>query len=254
MAAANPQARLHRRCRHVCENVTTLVGLLSAGYYRQDACAGADVTEKVPPCRKTSPLVRLSKEPYSFMASDDRSERLEFPQWVVSRSRGQGEMARDHTAQLFAEFRTPIYRYLYGLLHNASQAEDITQECFLRLFAELRAGKRIDHVKSWLFRVGHHLGVDEQRRYESRGESLDDEALQKADDQAVSTEEAMLHQERLDRMRAAMERLSAQQRACLLLRAENFRYREIADLLGIAKSTVFENIRRGLTRLTKDCQ
>jgi RNA polymerase sigma-70 factor (ECF subfamily) len=188
------------------------------------------------------------------MPPDDRLERLEFPQWVMSRSRGQGEVARDQIARLFGEFRTPIYRYSYGLLHNASQAEDITQECFLRLFAELRTGTRIDHVKAWLFRVAHNLSVDEQRRYEGRAESLDEEALQKADDQAVSTEEAMLHQERLVRMRAAMDRLSAQQRACLLLRAENFRYREIADLLGITKSTVFENIRRGLTHLTKDCQ
>jgi RNA polymerase sigma-70 factor (ECF subfamily) len=188
------------------------------------------------------------------MPSDDQSERLEYPTWVMSRSRGQGEIARDQTALLFEEFRTPIYRYLFGLLHNASQAEDITQECFLRLFAELRSGRKIDHVKAWLFRVGHNLGVDEQRRYESRAEALDDEILQKADDQAVSTEEAMLHQERLVRMRMAMDRLSAQQRACLLLRAENFRYREIADLLGITKSTVFENIRRGLTRLTRDCQ
>jgi RNA polymerase sigma-70 factor (ECF subfamily) len=188
------------------------------------------------------------------MPPDDRSERLEFPQWIVARSRGQGEVARDQIAELFAEYRAPIYRYLFGLLHNASQAEDITQECFLRLFAELRSGKKIDHVKAWLFRVGHNLGVDEQRRHEYRAESLGDEALQRVDDQAVSTEEAMLQQERLARMRAAMERLSAQQKACLLLRAENFRYREIADLLGITKSTVFENIRRGLSRLTKDCQ
>jgi RNA polymerase sigma-70 factor (ECF subfamily) len=188
------------------------------------------------------------------MATDDQSERLEFPSWIAARSRGQGEVARDQTAELFAEFRSPIYRYLYGLLHNASIAEDITQECFLRLFSELRAGKRIDHVKAWLFRVGHNLGIDAQRRRESHVESLDEEAFQKADEQAVSTEEAMLQQEKLMRMRAAMERLSAQQRACLLLRAENFRYREIADLLGITKSTVFENIRRGLSRLTKDCQ
>jgi len=164
--------------------------------------------------------------------------------------------ARDEDAfmMLFERHREVIIRVACRLTDSTAAAEDITQECFLRLFAELRSGRKIDHVKAWLFRVGHNLGVDEQRRYESRAEALDDEILQKADDQAVSTEEAMLHQERLVRMRMAMDRLSAQQRACLLLRAENFRYREIADLLGITKSTVFENIRRGLTRLTRDCQ
>jgi RNA polymerase sigma-70 factor (ECF subfamily) len=188
------------------------------------------------------------------MPPEERSDSIEFPSWTMARSRGQAEAARDQIGELFAEFRTPIYRYLYGLLQNASLAEDVTQECFLRLYTELRAGNRVDHVKAWLFRVGHNLGIDERRRYESRGEALNEEALQKPDDRAISSEDAMLQQERVDRMRAAMERLSEQQRACLLLRAENFRYREIAELLGVTKSTVFENIRRGLSRLTRDCQ
>ena len=199
----------------------------------------------------------LTEEPVvktTFMAPDDRSESLEFHPWAITRSRPQSEVIRDQISALFGEYRTPIYRYLYGLLRDASLAEDVTQECFLRLHAELSAGKRIDHVKAWLFRVGHNLGIDEQKRAESRVKSLDAEAMGRPDEQAVSTEENILRQERVVRMRAALERLSGQQRACLLLRAENFRYREIADLLGITKSTVFENIRRGLSRLSKECQ
>jgi RNA polymerase sigma-70 factor (ECF subfamily) len=54
-------------------------------------------------------------------------------------------------------------------------------------------------------------------------------------------------------MRAAINRLSTQQRLCLHLRTESFRYREIANILGVSESTVCENIRRGLSRLMKDC-
>ena len=193
------------------------------------------------------PGMEMYRPPRSLGADPAEDELAGLLEAVAGRAEGAFTI-------LYARLWHPVHTVVRRALADPGLAEDITQECFLRLFAELRAGTRIDHVKAWLFRVAHNLSVDEQRRYEGRAESLDEEALQKADDQAVSTEEAMLHQERLVRMRAAMDRLSAQQRACLLLRAENFRYREIADLLGITKSTVFENIRRGLTHLTKDCQ
>jgi RNA polymerase sigma-70 factor (ECF subfamily) len=63
----------------------------------------------------------------------------------------------------------------------------------------------------------------------------------------------MLRQEQVCLMRVALDRLSSQQRQCLHLRTEGFRYREIAEILGVSESTVCENLRRGLSRLMKDC-
>jgi RNA polymerase sigma-70 factor, ECF subfamily len=188
------------------------------------------------------------------MGSHDQSERLEFSNWILMSRQEDGEALNEWITKLFHELRTPVFRYVYALIQNASEAEDITQECFLRLFTELHGGKPIDHVKPWLFRVSHNLALDRQRQHGARLERIDDDAFDLADDRSASSEEALLQKERLKLMRAAMERLSTQQRACLLLRAENFRYRDIASLLGITKSTVFENVRRGLSHLTKECQ
>ncbi|MGH9609896.1 MAG: sigma factor-like helix-turn-helix DNA-binding protein [Bryobacteraceae bacterium] len=43
--------------------------------------------------------------------------------------------------------------------------------------------------------------------------------------------------------------MSAAQRECLVLRAQGFKYREIAEVLNVSASTVGENIQRGLARL-----
>ncbi len=186
------------------------------------------------------------------MDSNSSSERLSLPGWLLA-SRSEAEGLESRLTSLFLEMREPLFRYVLVLLRNATEAEDISQECFLRLYQELRQRRRVDNVKAWLFRAGHNLAVDRHRMRETRTEdSLDHAALQLIDDRQPSSEEMMLRQERLSMMRAAVDRLSTQQRTCLHLRTEGFRYREIAGILEVSESTVCENIRRGLARLTKD--
>jgi len=55
----------------------------------------------------------------------------------------------------------------------------------------------------------------------------------------------------MEQLRLAIGSLSPQQRSCLHLRAEGFRYREIAGILGINPSTVGEFLQRAVKRLRK---
>jgi RNA polymerase sigma-70 factor (ECF subfamily) len=187
------------------------------------------------------------------MASDSQSERLAHAKWLFVLTREETESLEDRLSGLFDQLRVPLFRYVLVMLRNAAAAEDVTQECFLRLFVELRSGKSIDTVKPWLFRVGHNLAIDHQRQRDSRLEdTLDGDAQNVIDGRYLSSEEVMLRQEQISLMRAALDRLSSQQRLCLHLRTEGFRYREIAGILGVSESTVCENLRRGLSRLMKD--
>jgi RNA polymerase sigma-70 factor (ECF subfamily) len=188
------------------------------------------------------------------MASDSQSGRLAYSKWLLALTREENKTLEERLAGLFDELRVPIFRYVLVMLRNAAEAEDVTQECFLRLFVDLRSGKRIDNMKAWLFRAGHNLAIDRRRLHDFRlQDSLDGDAQDLVDGRYPSSEEAMLRQEQLAMMRAALDRLSPQQRLCLHLRTEGFRYREIADILGVSESTVCENLRRGLSRLMKDC-
>jgi RNA polymerase sigma-70 factor (ECF subfamily) len=188
------------------------------------------------------------------MASDSQSGRLAYSRWLLVLAREENATLEERLSGLFEELRVPLFRYTLVMLHNAAEAEDVTQECFLRLFVELRSGKRIDSMKAWLFRTGHNLAIDRRRLHDFRlQDSLDGEAQDLVDGRYPSGEETLLRQEQLAAMRAALDRLSPQQRLCLHLRTEGFRYREIAEILGVSESTVCENLRRGLSRLVRDC-
>lgn len=186
------------------------------------------------------------------MDSSSSSERLPLPAWLFG-SRTEADRVESHLTQVFHEQRQPLYRYLLVILRNGAEAEDVAQECFLRLYQEMAQRRRVENVKAWLFRAGHNLAIDRLRSRDARTEdTLDEAAMQMLEDGQPSSEEMMLRQERLSMMRAAVDRLSTQQRTCLHLRTEGFRYREIAEILEVSESTVCENIRRGLARLAKD--
>lgn len=185
-------------------------------------------------------------------AANDEFGTLTLGKWLLVARPAEDETLEQVLAGLFDKLRVPLFRYLVATLGSAAEAEDVAQECFLRLFVELRAGKNIANPKAWLFQVGHNLARDRWRSV-SPEQILDDAALTIPDRRYPSSEEAMLQQERLILMRAAINRLSSQQRLCLHLRTESFRYREIAEILGVSESTVCENIRRGLSHLMRDC-
>ena len=152
----------------------------------------------------------------------------------------------------FTEYREPLYRYMFTLTGNVAEAEDLMQECFLRLNQELQAERNIENVKAWLLRTGHNLAIDHHRRTARSGEDrLGEDAMQLADQKQLSPD-ILLERERATLVRAAMARLTVRQRTCLRLRAGGLRYKNIAAVLGIGEASVCEHLRRGLARLRKD--
>lgn len=169
------------------------------------------------------------------------------------------EMQRSRTPEdvineIFLAARAPVFRYLLSILGNASDAEDAAQEVFLRLYEELSTQRRITNLRSWLFRVAHNLAVDWRRSQERSAyaplltEGLSDEAVA---DERLSIEQRLLAEERDARLTAALRLLSVQERACLELRAEGLRYREIAEVLGVGLSTVQTFLDRALRKIER---
>jgi RNA polymerase sigma-70 factor (ECF subfamily) len=157
--------------------------------------------------------------------------------------------------QLFEELGPPVLRYVRGFVRDGAVARDLTQEVFVRLCVELRAGRSVMDARAWLFRVAHNLAIDEQRRLRVR-ESYES-GLDPADvpfalsDPAPSAESMLLRRERHGWLRGALQHLSAQERRCLYLRAQGLRYREIADVLDIRIPTVVTFLTRAIQKLTK---
>jgi RNA polymerase sigma-70 factor (ECF subfamily) len=161
-----------------------------------------------------------------------------------------GTSLQDQVARLFEEARDDVYRYLLTLGLYPPQAQEATQEVFLRLYATERQGEEIQNPRAWIFRVAHNLGLKIRARQHSE-EPFNPEVATPALTQTATPESELLERERITRFHAAVQGLSEQQRRCLLLRLEGLRYPEIGSTLGISASAVGEFLRRAMVRLKK---
>jgi RNA polymerase sigma-70 factor (ECF subfamily) len=161
-----------------------------------------------------------------------------------------GTGPRDQVSRLFEEARDDVYRYLLTLGLHPPQAQEATQEVFLRLYATLRKGEEIQNPRAWVFRVAHNLGLKIRSRQHAEEPFEPDLGAQYVA-RTNTPETELIERERLLRFHNAVEGLSEQQKRCLFLRMEGLRYPEIGSALGISASAVGEFLRRAMVRLKK---
>jgi RNA polymerase sigma-70 factor (ECF subfamily) len=169
---------------------------------------------------------------------------------ALRQERAEPMDCEDEVANLFLEARDEVYRYLVSLGVRPPQAQECTQEAFLRLYATLKKGHTVENPRAWTFRVAHNIGV-RIRQDESSNTPFNPRLEMQLPDPAPNPEEILTEQEWRSQIRASVAALSEQQRHCLYLRAEGFRYREIASIMGVSDSTVGEFLRRAMTRLKR---
>lgn len=164
------------------------------------------------------------------------------------------ETTRDRLADwIRAQFEAQgpgLHRYLTRLTGDPALAEDLAQECFLKLFEERTRGRDVQRWRSWLFQVGHNLAVDHLRRL-GHEEWRGDVALGREADRTPSVESRLLAAERLHKVRQALILLSPQERQALELRAEGLRFREVAEAMGLQVSTVATFLSRAINKIAR---
>ena len=158
-------------------------------------------------------------------------------------------------AQVFDLLRDPVYRYFLRRLADASEAEDLTQEVFLRLYSWLDKGRKVENIRAWVFRVAHNLVIDREA-LNARFQSLDSNEWERVSetypDLAPSAERRLLEQEQQGKLHLALKRLSPQERECLDLRAEGLSYREIAEVFDMRTHTLVSFLRRVIKKLFRE--
>jgi RNA polymerase sigma-70 factor (ECF subfamily) len=155
----------------------------------------------------------------------------------------------DEVARLFAQLRAPLLRYLLALGLAPHDGEEVAQEVFLALFQHLRRGKPRTNLRAWVFRVGHNQALKLRARLQRSVElSGGGEAQQ---DPAPNPEQQRASAQRQQRLLSAVKAMPPQDRACIHLRAEGLRYREIAGVLGISLGAVAQSLERALARLQR---
>jgi len=151
---------------------------------------------------------------------------------------------------LLHRYRTPLVNFLYRMVRNREQAEDLAQEVFVRVY---RA--REDYVPSakfttWLFRIATNLALNSVRdtRYRKLEVSIDapigetedgDERTLDIPEKHPNIEQHLVEDARRKMIRHAIDKLPEKQRAAVLLhKYQELDYAEIAKILACSESAL----------------
>ncbi len=190
---------------------------------------------------------------FQLPSTGSETAELRLDQGLLCPSQEASELERVIT-EVFALLRDPVYRYLQSTLGSRAEAEELTQETFLRLLVHLQKGQPVDHVRAWVFRVAHNLALNalRQRSRQEADVPADWEERRNATaNPAPTQEERVIEQELQQRVSRAMSHLSPQERYCLELKAEGLTYREIAEALDVRPGSVATFLARGVRKLTR---
>ncbi|NJC23015.1 RNA polymerase sigma-70 factor (ECF subfamily) [Arthrobacter pigmenti] len=152
------------------------------------------------------------------------------------------EVVRDHSPK--------VYRLAYRLTGNKYDAEDLTQEVFVRVFRSL-ANFKPGTLDGWLHRITTNLFLDQARRKSRiRFDGLADDAESRLPSTQPSPERSFEFNNLDLDVQAALEELPPDFRAAVVLcDLEGLAYDEVARVLGVKLGTVRSRIHRGRTIL-----
>jgi RNA polymerase sigma-70 factor (ECF subfamily) len=143
-----------------------------------------------------------------------------------------------------------VYRLAYRLTGNPHDAEDLTQEVFVRVFRSL-SSYTPGTFEGWLHRITTNLFLDSARRRQRiRFEGLADEMAHRLPGSEPTPAQAFDDSHLDDDVQAALKALPPEYRAAVVLcDIEGFSYEEIAATLGVKLGTVRSRIHRGRAQL-----
>jgi RNA polymerase sigma-70 factor, ECF subfamily len=171
---------------------------------------------------------------------------------LVERCLGGDRAAWD---SLVRRYWKRVFKIAYRFVARVDEAEDLTQEIFVRLFKALGSYDRRASFETWLTRISRNLCIDHYRRRRREDERFTDEIDPDAIplDELVSRPDAMLEQnDQVSIVRRALAKLPATYRKPVALRdIHELSYEEIADRLQLPEGTVKSRINRGRRELAR---
>ncbi len=163
---------------------------------------------------------------------------------------------------LIGRYLKPVYSFIYRYVGNAQEAEDITQEVFVRTWRNLKKFDKEKSFKTWIFSIAKNASFDFLRKSRSAlgGKKavpfaeLENEKEESILDRIIDPTplpDAILEQKGItDILTKALQKISPKYRMVLFLRYnDHFTFQEIAESLGEPLNTVKSRYRRGLVIL-----
>ena len=150
-----------------------------------------------------------------------------------------------------------VYSICYRFTNNQSQAQDITQDVFLRIFRTLKSYRSSEgSFVVWLSRLTRNLLIDHYRRtkLDRATDSIEEQlpTLEERSSPATRTDALVAGREASEILQAGLQKLSPDLRETVVLRdLQELEYKEIAQILKVPEGTVKSRLNRGRAELTR---
>ena len=161
-------------------------------------------------------------------------------------------------------FMDQLYSHALRLTQNASDAEDLVQETYLKGYRAFSSFEEGTNIRAWLFRILTNNFINNYRKKQRGFEEEDLDEIEEmylyrrlgslhSGGLGMSAEDMLFERLTADEVKDAVEALPTQYREVVLLAdVQGFSYKEIADILGIPGGTVMSRLHRGRAKLQKD--
>jgi RNA polymerase sigma-70 factor (ECF subfamily) len=157
--------------------------------------------------------------------------------------------------ELVRRYQKPVYRIVLRMVRSPDDADDLTQDTFVRAHRGLKTFREEFDFHPWLYRIAVNQAINFiNKRKRQAAVDIDEvpEGDVKSGPEPESPIQAASRQELLTRLEEALRRLPEEQRTVFLLRVqEGLSYEEIADTMQTPKGTVMSRLARARMALRK---
>lgn len=162
---------------------------------------------------------------------------------------------QDVFSMLVERYKDAVQNLAYRMLGNATEAEDVTQETFVRAYTQLGTYKPVHKFSTWLLSIASHLAIDQLRRRRFLALPLEDVPFLEWPDVGISPEQSALQGEQQDEIQFYLQKLPGKYRAVIVLRYwYDFSYEEIAQALRLTPALVKARLHRARELLARYMQ
>lgn len=187
-----------------------------------------------------------------MMPTEPSPPRAATPDGLIEQCLGGDQSA---WAEIVRQNRRRVFNIAYKFVGRHDEAEDLTQDIFLKLFKSLGTFDRRANFHTWLISVSRNLCIDHYRSVRKERETIDRNVDAGQLTPASSDIGPLRQLERTDRramLRDALQKLPPTLRTAVILRdIQELTYQEIADRLQLPEGTVKSRINRGRTELAR---
>jgi RNA polymerase sigma-70 factor (ECF subfamily) len=144
----------------------------------------------------------------------------------------------------FMAYMDDIYRTALRLTGSRDDAEDLTQDTFLKAYDAFSTGAKVSHPKAWLFKIMNNTFINQRRSLQGRTESVSLDDIPEIP-HTETPEDVLMLKTAGDRLSKALRSMPEEYRLALLLcDSEGLSYHEIAGIMQCPVGTVRSRISR----------